>query len=123
MIKKMIKGEKGFTLVELLAVIVILGIIVAIAIPAIGNVIKNAKSDANEAEITMIIDAARLYETRDGNNLPVTVEALIKADYLELRQGDFTEDELKKEVTKTEDGEYLFDGKKPGKKPGEVEVE
>lgn len=35
-IKKLLKNQKGFTLVELLAVIVILGIIAAIAIPSIG---------------------------------------------------------------------------------------
>ena len=99
MIKKMIKGEKGFTLVELLAVIVILGIIVAIAIPAIGNVIEKAGSDADDAEESLIIDAARLYEMQhDGTpgpggsdtgtgNLPVTVEQLKNAGYIEERQG------------------------------------
>lgn len=34
--KKLLKNEKGLTLVELLAVIVILAIIAAIAVPAIG---------------------------------------------------------------------------------------
>ncbi len=38
-LKKLLKNQKGFTLVELLAVIVILGIIAAIAIPSIGNII------------------------------------------------------------------------------------
>ena len=87
MIKKMIKGEKGFTLVELLAVIVILGIIVAIAIPAIGNVISKAQDDANDAEITMIIDAARLYEVQEGD-VPVTVETLDYEGYLDGRHGE-----------------------------------
>lgn len=36
-----VKNEKGLTLVELLAVIVILAIVAAIAIPAISNVIDN----------------------------------------------------------------------------------
>ena len=60
-IKKMIKKENGFTLVELLAVLVILGIIVAIAIPAVGNIIDNARGDANEAKQQLVNDAARLY--------------------------------------------------------------
>ena len=88
MIKKMIKGEKGFTLVELLAVIVILGIIVAIAIPAIGKVIDNAKTDANDAEITLITDAARLYEIQHDGGLPVTVAELVKEGFLDQRQAD-----------------------------------
>ena len=101
-IRKMIKNEKGFTLVELLAVIVILGIIVAIAIPAIGNVINKAEDDANDAEIGMIIDAARLYEMQyepeegdDGTGgdgkLPVTVQELLNAGFLEERQGELSE--------------------------------
>lgn len=87
----MIKGEKGFTLVELLAVIVILGIIVAIAIPAIGNVIKNAKTDANKQEVALIIDAARLYEIREykgaEDDFSVTVTELMEKNYLDERQG------------------------------------
>jgi type IV pilus assembly protein PilA len=58
--KKLLKNERGLTLVELLAVIVILGIIAAIAVPSIGGVIKNSKEDAIVAEALQIIDAARL---------------------------------------------------------------
>lgn len=37
--------SKGVTLIELVAVLIILGIIAAIAIPTIGNLIENAKED------------------------------------------------------------------------------
>lgn len=116
MLKKIREGEKGFTLVELLAVIVILGIIVAIAIPAIGSVIRNAKSDASDAEITMIVDAARLYEVEEGV-LPeagVSVETLINKGYLDERQGEFSDEDKAKVVKRvgasdTEPGKLEFD--------------
>ena len=38
-IKQLLKKEGGFTLVELLGVIVILGLIIGISIPLIGNVV------------------------------------------------------------------------------------
>ena len=116
MIKKMIKGEKGFTLVELLAVIVILGIIVAIAIPAIGSIIKNAKSDASDAEITMIVDAARLYEVQNGEltETGVTVKKLIEEKYIDERQGDLKALHDKKVSRRASDGVMLFDGKVVG---------
>ena len=58
--KKWLKNQKGLTLVELLAVIVILGIIAAIAVPAIGNIIENSRKDAQIANAEAMYDAARL---------------------------------------------------------------
>ena len=49
------KIKKGFTLVELLAVIVILAIILAIAIPSITGIIENQRKSAFESNIKMII--------------------------------------------------------------------
>ena len=43
------EGDKGFSLVELAVVIVILGILVAIAIPIFGNVQRGANDAAGEA--------------------------------------------------------------------------
>jgi len=51
----MLKNKKGFTLVELLAVIVILAIILAIAIPSITGIIGTAKTGAFESDVKMII--------------------------------------------------------------------
>ena len=59
----LLKNKKGVTLVELLAVIIILGIIAAIAVPTIGNLIENQKVKAAQTEWANIQDAARLYAT------------------------------------------------------------
>lgn len=57
---KQMKNEKGMTLVELLAVLVILGIIAAIAITLIGNVIENSRNKASANEALNIINAAKM---------------------------------------------------------------
>ncbi|MEC6747145.1 type II secretion system protein [Marinilactibacillus sp. XAAS-LB27] len=102
-IKKMIKKENGFTLVELLAVLVILGIIVAIAIPAIGNVVDNAETKAAEAEQALVIDAARLYDIEnDISSEGVSVAELRKSGYLDTKDGESIADSVTVVVTTKE---------------------
>ena len=63
--KHILKNEKGLTLIELLAVIVILGIVAAIAVPAIGNIIDNSKDKAILADAASILSGAKIAMT-DG---------------------------------------------------------
>lgn len=55
--------KKGYTLIELLAVIVILAVIALIATPTILRVVDNAKRGANKSSAYGIIEASRLYYT------------------------------------------------------------
>lgn len=82
-IKQLLNKEEGFTLVELLAVLVILALIVGIAIPMVGNVINNSKESADKSQNELIINAAQLYELEDNNTLPVTTDVLITKGFLE----------------------------------------
>lgn len=93
----MLKNNKGITLVELLIVIVILGIIAAIAVPAVGNIVENARVDAFISEGRTIASSANVgctteewdgcdtwssdSETRDEAVL--TPEELVDGGYLE----------------------------------------
>jgi len=58
---KQLKDERGLTLVELLVVVVILGIIAAIAVVAIGGIIENSKKDAMVADAKQMVSASKLY--------------------------------------------------------------
>ena len=77
-LQKRLKNEKGLTLVELLAVIVILGIIAAIAIPSIGNIIKNSRVNAVKADAQNVLAAANLYFIENATDRCLTVAILIK---------------------------------------------
>lgn len=53
-------GKRGFTLVELLAVIVVLSIVMVIAVPSIGGVIQVINDNMLDKKVTMIEEAAIL---------------------------------------------------------------
>ncbi|AMV11815.1 prepilin-type N-terminal cleavage/methylation domain-containing protein [Geobacillus sp. G4] len=84
MFKRVLKNERGLTLIELLAVIVILGIIAAIAIPAIGGLIDNSKKDAHVSNAQQMINAAKIAVTADKDLIPANGKyTLVTLKYLE----------------------------------------
>ena len=73
-------NKKGFTLVELMIVVVILGILVAIAVPIYSAVTKNAKIKACNSNMRIIRSNLASYilgaGTADGQQHPLTAGAV-----------------------------------------------
>ena len=72
---KLLKNKKGITLVELLAVLVILGIIAAIAVPTVGSLISNARANAAAETGNGYVQAARLWNLEDNISI-ITLSAI-----------------------------------------------
>src|SRR5574344_2677351 len=82
-------NKKGFTLVELLGVIVILGVIASLTVPTITGIIKNNKEKTYNAQVNTIIDAAKNWSINntdylsETNDLYVDISAFSRLGYLE----------------------------------------
>ncbi len=59
--------ERGFTLVELLVVIVILGILAAVVVFAVGGITNSSKSSACKIEVRTINTATQAYYANGGS--------------------------------------------------------
>lgn len=92
--------KRGFTLVELLAVITVLVIILTIAFPKVSNVLQESRENSYNSQVSMIESAAKRYisdnvkeVTEDGNSVIsrdkdnfVTIQALQKNGYLNSKK-------------------------------------
>ena len=94
------KEEKGFTLVELMVVIIILAVLTGIAVPSYLALRNRARIQATRSEMLNIATAISIYEA-DVNSFPVatTVAAMSAA----LEGSDSTGDDVYMESCPTED--------------------
>ncbi len=79
---KTLKNSRAITLIELIAVLVIMGIIAAIAIPTIGNTISAQRERAAVAEWSAIDSAAQLYIAQNSGVTAFSMDDLYNGGYI-----------------------------------------
>lgn len=95
---KLIMNKKGFTLVEILSVIVLISLLLGLGIPGVMKISKNMTKRSFNTKIKLIEEAGVLWgqdnktllqstdcDTRDGkrNCYKISIKQLIEEDYLD----------------------------------------
>ena len=83
------RQHKGFTLVELVVVVMILGILVAIAAPKMINIMGEATDNSTRMSLQVLRDAVENYASQNTGTYPGTDEATFKAALADHLRGPF----------------------------------
>ncbi|MEI7658036.1 MAG: prepilin-type N-terminal cleavage/methylation domain-containing protein [Phycisphaerae bacterium] len=78
--------RKGFTLVEILIVVVILGILASVVVPQFTNATNEATAGNLKAQLRSLQNQSELYAARNNGAYPITAAA---ANWDLLRNGKF----------------------------------
>ena len=126
------RSKKGFTLVELLAVISVLAIVMVIVIPAVSNNSKTAKEGILKTKLDLIVDqsiiwgqdhinyfvneSAPLQECTTSDDLvscKISFDALAKEGYVKYDDGEIISDPTKRrDNLNNEKIDIVYDKKK-----------
>lgn len=74
-------AESGFTLIELMVVMLIIGVLMAIAVPNYVSAIRSAKESVLKEDLHVIRNAIDSY-TMDKQKAPQSLQDLVEAGYL-----------------------------------------
>jgi len=101
--------RKGFTLVELIVTVAILGIITAIAVPTYYGVTESSNKKIFETNRNIIVSGINMYISAHNGAIPPTIEALLNGKYLPSDawdEDDVTENEV--ELFKDEPKDAIY---------------
>ena len=106
--------KNGFTLIEILAVVTIIGLIFILVLPKITNSLKNKKGDVDRTTTNLVLSATKLYvsdhsskfEKTDGNISCMPLHQLVREGYLEGPVKNVTDD---KDITNGKSVRITYD--------------
>lgn len=98
--KKVIKKKKAFTLVELMGVLVIIGVLTAVLIPVISNVIKENKQKMYNTQLDTIKLAAKNFGSDNVFLLPDNNDEIVYINLNQLKKMGYIEDVITNPLTK-----------------------
>jgi len=102
------RNEGGFTLVELMVVMLIIGVLAAIAIPKYQQSIQNAREAVLKEDLHVLRQAIDAY-TNDKEKAPQSLDDLVSAGYLKTIPKDPMTDSNTTWVTSTDDSVQSLD--------------
>lgn len=85
------KNNKGFTLVELIAVIVVLAVLGLVAVPAINRTIKQTKNDLYDSQVTSIVDGVKNWVADHPRDLPAEAGEKVFVSLGQLKLGSYVD--------------------------------
>ena len=91
---KKLKNSKGFSLVELLAVVVILGIIAAIGVGATSYLVDKTKQEKMESQKNTVTMAAQTYMQNNKNLVPKIIGESTKIKVSDLRLNNYLNEDI-----------------------------
>lgn len=111
--KRRLNGEGGFTLIELMIVMLIIGILASIAIPSYLASLKSAKEAVLKEDLHVMRDAIDSY-TMDKGKAPQSLDDLMQSGYLKSIPTDPMTHATDTWVTSTDDTLESIDQSEPG---------
>lgn len=93
------REKKGFTMVELLGVLVVLALITAIAMPVITSTLNSSRKSSYQRQLDMIVAGAKSYGAKNIGNLPVSGSSKT-ITLRDLKDEGFVEEDIANPETK-----------------------
>jgi general secretion pathway protein G len=107
------KNEAGFTLMELMIVMMIIGVLTTLAIPSFVGAIRNAKEAVLKEDLRVMRSAIDSY-TMDKQKAPQSLDDLVQEGYLKVIPEDPMTKARDTWTTDTSDALHSLDQTDPG---------